>query len=295
MRSFLGVPILVDYVPDGSVYLTEKRAGDRSPTRTRIGRGARRFRGPRDRARSTANQRRRPDLRARRRPFSIGPGRCLARSIWGSAMLFPKPRSGSRRWPRPRRRGDADDPVLLYAAGRPRPKPERSSSRFRASFGLAVTALGGGGELVGRPRETAGDCQRAHRSGGDASRPRVVDALGAPGAGRVKRRIGSRSAARSSRGLPRNPSSSPRSLTTQLTPRPTPARSACTKTRPDAPAGTSTHPQDQPTGSQTTTNTLTHHSEHCARTHSPANPRHKRRESVVSGLVWTWPDRPDQV
>ena len=52
---------------------------------------------------------------------------------------------------------------------------------------------------------------------------------------------------------------------------------------PDVPAGTSTHPQSQPTGSQTTTNTLTHHSERCARTHPPANPRQKRPESVVSG------------
>jgi len=35
MPSFLGVPIVVDHVPDGSFYLTEKTAGNRSPIRTR--------------------------------------------------------------------------------------------------------------------------------------------------------------------------------------------------------------------------------------------------------------------
>jgi GAF domain-containing protein len=56
MRSFLGVPILVDGVANGSLYLTEK-AGGRSFTDQdgESGRGAHRFRRPRDRARSTAN------------------------------------------------------------------------------------------------------------------------------------------------------------------------------------------------------------------------------------------------
>ena len=53
------------------------------------------------------------------------------------------------------------------------------------------------------------------------------------------------------------------SHTTQPTPRPTPARSACTKPAPDVPAGTSTHPQNQPTGSQTPPT-------HSHTTHNPA-------------------------
>ena len=68
------------------------------------------------------------------------------------------------------------------------------------------------------------------------------------------------------------------------TPRPTPARSACTKTPPDVPAGTSTPHQSQPTGSQPPP-THSHTAHNPARAPPTANPRQKRAESVVSGLV----------
>jgi signal transduction protein with GAF and PtsI domain len=75
MRSFLGVAILVDRVPDGSLELVPDRKSGRAIVHQRgpgSGRGARRFRRPRDRARSTANQ---------RRPFLNRAGKVLARSI----------------------------------------------------------------------------------------------------------------------------------------------------------------------------------------------------------------------